>query len=92
MNSKNKMQMQLRQFRKKKTLGDDDLGYEEKPPKSHKKPKPKASIEKDRSPDDVSFFIFKLIIIQFSNLSKENENKHSLRTQVSYKHKNIIIL
>ena len=55
MNSKNKMKMQLRPFRKKKTIGDEDLGYEEKPPKSHKKPKPKASIEKERSLDEVSF-------------------------------------
>jgi hypothetical protein len=54
MNSKNKMQMQLRPFRKKKTMGDEDLGYEEKPPKPHKKSKPKASIEKDRSLDEVS--------------------------------------
>jgi hypothetical protein len=53
MNSKNKMQMQLRPFRKKKSIGDEDLGYEEKPPKSHKKTKPKASIEKDRSLDEV---------------------------------------
>jgi hypothetical protein len=54
MNSKNKMQMQLRPFRKKKTMGDEDLGYEEKPPKTHKKSKPKTSIEKDRSLDEVS--------------------------------------
>ena len=54
MNSKNKMQMQLRPFRKKKSIGDEDLGYEEKPPKSHKKTKPKASIEKERSLDEVS--------------------------------------
>ena len=53
MNTKNKMQMQLRPFRKKKSIGDEDLGYEEKPPKSHKKTKPKASIEKDRSLDEV---------------------------------------
>ena len=54
MNTKNKMQMQLRPFRKKKSIGDEDLGYEEKPPKSHKKTKPKASIEKDRSLDEVN--------------------------------------
>ena len=54
MNSKNKMQMQLRPFRKKKSIGYEDLGYEEKPPKSHKKTKPKASIEKDRSLDEVN--------------------------------------
>ena len=62
MNSKNKMQMQLRQFRKKKSIGDEDLGYEEKPPKSHKKIKPKISIEKERSMDEVSY-IQKIIIL-----------------------------
>ena len=62
MNSKNKMQMQLRQFRKKKSIGDEDLGYEEKPPKSHKKTKPKVSIEKERSMDEVSY-IQKIIIL-----------------------------
>ena len=62
MNSKNKMQMQLRQFRKKKSIGDEDLGYEEKPPKSHKKTKPKISIEKERSMDEVSY-IQKIIIL-----------------------------
>ena len=62
MNSKNKMQMQLRQFRKKKSIGDEDLGYEEKPPKYHKKTKPKVSIEKERSMDEVSY-IQKIIIL-----------------------------
>jgi hypothetical protein len=74
------MQMQLRQFRKKKSIGDEDLGYEEKPPKSHKKTKPKVSIEKERSMDE------------FSNFSRENENKHLLRTQptnVKDKYKNM---
>ena len=60
MNSKNKMQMQLRPFRKKKSIGDEDLGYEEKPPKSHKKSKSKAIIEKERSLDEVSS-IYKII-------------------------------
>ena len=60
MNSKNKMQMQLRPFRKKKSIGDEDLGYEEKPPKSHKKSKSKALIEKERSLDEVSS-IYKII-------------------------------
>jgi hypothetical protein len=62
------MQMQLRPFRKKKSIGDEDLGYEEKPPKSHKKTKPKASIEKDRSLDEVShIYVYnkKLINIVF---------------------------
>ena len=54
MNSKNNMHMQLRQIRKKKSIGDEDLGYEEKPPKSHKKSKPKMSIEKERNLDEVS--------------------------------------
>ena len=62
MNSKNKMQMQLRPFRKKKSIGDEDLGYEEKPPKTHKKSKSKALIEKERSLDEVSS-INKIIII-----------------------------
>ena len=62
MNSKNKMQMQLRPFRKKKSIGDEDLGYEEKPPNSHKKSKSKALIEKERSLDEVSS-INKIIII-----------------------------
>ena len=35
------MQMQLRKNRKKKIMGDEDLGYEEKPQKSHKKAKSK---------------------------------------------------
>ena len=64
MNSKNKMQMQLRQFRKKKSIGDEDLGYEEKPPKSHKKTKPKVSIEKERSMDEVSYIYKKIILFQ----------------------------
>lgn len=42
MNSKNKMQMQLRPFRKKKSIGDEDLGYEEKASKiSQKSPNQK---------------------------------------------------
>ena len=48
------MQMQLRQNRKKKLIDDEDLGYEEKPPKPHKKTKPKVSNEKDHSNDEVS--------------------------------------
>ena len=64
MNSKNKMQMQLRQFRKKKSIGDEDLGYEEKPPKSHKKTKPKVSIEKERSMDEVSYIQKTIILFQ----------------------------
>lgn len=48
------MQMQLRQNRKKKSLGDEDLGYEEKPPKPHKKTKPKLSLDKDHLNEEVS--------------------------------------
>jgi hypothetical protein len=52
MNSKTKMQ--LRTNRKIKTTDFDDLGFEEKPPKSHKKSKPKITVEKDHSLDEVS--------------------------------------
>jgi hypothetical protein len=48
------MQMQLRQNRKKKSIGDEDLGYEEKPPKVHKKAKSKAPQEKDHLNEEVS--------------------------------------
>ena len=51
MNSKTKMQ--LRTNRKLKTPENDDLGFEEKPAKSHKKSKPKISAEKDHSLDEV---------------------------------------
>ena len=54
--------MELRKNRKKKIMGDEDLGYEEKPPKSHKKSKSKALIEKERSLDEVSS-INKIIIV-----------------------------
>lgn len=47
--------MQLRQNRKKKSLGDEDLGYEEKPPKPHKKAKPKIASEKEHPKEEVSF-------------------------------------
>ena len=46
--------MQLRQNRKKKSIGDEDLGYEEKPPKPHKRIKPKMIQDKDNSNDEVS--------------------------------------
>ena len=45
--------MQLRPNRKPKTTEFDDLGFEEKPPKAHKKPKPKINTEKDHSQDEV---------------------------------------
>ena len=51
MNSK--IKIQLRPNRKPKTTEFDDLGFEEKPPKAHKKPKPKINTEKDHSQDEV---------------------------------------
>jgi hypothetical protein len=51
MNSKTKMQ--LRTNRKLKTTEFDDLGFEEKPAKSHKKSKPKIIPEKEHSLDEV---------------------------------------
>jgi hypothetical protein len=45
--------MQLRPNRKPKTTEFDDLGFEEKPPKVHKKSKPKIIAEKDHSQDEV---------------------------------------
>jgi hypothetical protein len=45
--------MQLRTNRKIKSTDYDDLGFEEKPPKSHKKSKLKISAEKDHSLDEV---------------------------------------
>ena len=57
--------MQLRQIRKKKSIEDEDLGYEEKPPKSHKKSKTRVQVEKVHSNDEVSlkklliFILFK---------------------------------
>ena len=53
MNSKTKMQ--LRTNRKVKTPEYDDLGFEEKPPKSHKKSKPKIKAEKEHSLDEVRY-------------------------------------
>ena len=50
------MKMQLRKIRKKKSIEDEDLGYEEKPPKPHKKSKPKIQVEKDHSNDEVSHY------------------------------------
>ena len=39
--------------RKIKTTEFDDLGFEEKPPKTHKKSKPKIPAEKEHSLDEV---------------------------------------
>ena len=51
--------MELRKNRKKKIMGDEDLGYEEKPPKSHKKNKSKLKQEKENSKEEVSFILMK---------------------------------
>ena len=48
--------MQLRKNRKQKSTEFDDLGFEEKPPKNHKRPKPKTSQEKVHSPDEVNIY------------------------------------
>ena len=86
MNSKNKMQMQLRPFRKKKSIGDEDLGYEEKPPKSHKKTKPKASIEKERSLDEVSLIhlynkkIYKIVFKSIKRKRKQTFIKNTSKS------------
>ena len=56
MNSKTKMQ--LRTNRKLKTTEFDDLGFEEKPAKSHKKSKPKIIPEKERSLDEVRNLLY----------------------------------
>ena len=77
--------MQLRKNRKKKIMGDEDLGYEEKPPKPHKKSKSKMNHEKAHSNEEVSFIKIKIILFnkQFSDISKDHkEVKHSLRIQV----------
>ena len=80
--------MQLRTNRKRKSTDLDDLGYEERPIKTHKKSsKPKISIEKDYANDEVKYISinFKLNLKkQFSNQSGHNEAKHSLRKQVIY--------
>ena len=87
MNSKNKMQMQLRPFRKKKSIGDEDLGYEEKPPKSHKKTKPKASIEKERSLDEVSLIhlynkkIYKIVFKSIKRKRKQTFIKNTSKSK-----------
>jgi len=54
--------MQLRKNRKKKIMGDEDLGYEEKPPKPHKKSKSKMNQEKAHSNEEVSFIKIKIIL------------------------------
>ena len=51
--------MQLRTNRKRKSTDLDDLGYEERPIKTHKKPnKPKISIEKDYANDEVKYIFY----------------------------------
>jgi hypothetical protein len=54
MNSK--IKMQLRTNRKIKTTEFDDLGFEEKPTKAHKKSKSKLPAEKEHSLDEVRYF------------------------------------
>ena len=49
--------MQLRTNRKRKSTDLDDLGYEERPLKTHKKSiKPKITAEKDYTMDEVIYF------------------------------------
>ena len=80
--------MQLRTNRKLKSTELDDLGFEEKPIKTHKKSyKAKIAVDKDHSDDDVSnihYFYF-IYIFQNSNISKKNDTKthRALRNQVS---------
>ncbi len=77
--------MQLRTNRKRKSTDLDDLGYEERPLKTHKKSyKQKITSEKDYTMDEVIYFCNLYFIKQFSNLSGPNETKHSLRKQVNY--------
>ena len=53
--------MQLRTNRKRKSTDLDDLGYEERPLKSHKKSyKPKLSSEKDYGIDEVIYYFLKI--------------------------------
>ena len=69
------MQMELRKNRKKKIMGDEDLGYEEKPPKSHKKNKSKLKQEKENSKEEVSLTLIK------NNLFSKIVFRHIKRTQ-----------
>ena len=51
--------MQLRTNRKRKSTDLDDLGYEERPLKAHKKSyRPKISTEKDLTLDEVIQFFY----------------------------------
>ena len=66
-----KIKMQLRTNRKIKTTEFDDLGFEEKPAKSHKKSKSKISSEKGHSMNEVrnnrqnqSFYNFPKIVFK----------------------------
>ena len=57
--------MQLRTNRKRKSTDLDDLGYEERPLKTHKKSyKPKISAEKDYTMDEVTYIFINIIFIK----------------------------
>ena len=66
--------MQLRTNRKRKSLDLDDLGYEERPIKTHKKSsKPKISIEKDYANDEVKYF-FLIFSLYLKNSFQTNQD------------------
>lgn len=70
--------MQLRTNRKLKSTELDDLGFEEKPIKTHKKSyKGKIAIDKDHSNDDVSisFFLIINIISRIRTIRKKTTQK-----------------
>ena len=55
--------MQLRTNRKRKSTDLDDLGYEERPLKPHKKSyRPKISTEKDYTMDEVIYIIYLYVL------------------------------
>ena len=78
--------MQLRQNRKKKSIGDDDLGYEEKPPKQHKKTKNKLSNDKDHSNDEVRI-IYINNLNNFLKYSLQIYQKNIKKISTHYEHK-----
>ena len=67
--------MELRKNRKKKIMGDEDLGYEEKPQKSHKKAKSKLKQEKENTKEEVSLTLIK------NNLFSKIVFRHIKRSQ-----------
>ena len=57
--------MQLRTNRKRKSTDLDDLGYEERPLKAHKKSyKPKISAEKECTMDEVIYIFINIFLIK----------------------------